>query len=81
MHCLLLINIKSYGKDDIIGCFIDLDLMKIKWSKNGNDFGYAYDIPANIRNNAFYPTVCMKNAEILFNFGETDFKYKPGVNK
>lgn len=70
---------EAYGKDDVIGCYLDLDLMKIKWSKNGKDFGNAYDIPAGLKNYAFFPAVCMKNAEIRFNFGETTFQHSPIV--
>ena len=32
-----------------------------------------------MKNQAFFPAVCMKNAEILFNFGATSFKYPPKV--
>lgn len=71
--------VKSYGKDDVIGCFIDLDSMKIKWSKNGKVFESAYDIQSGLRNYAFFPAVCMKNAEIRFNFGDTAFVYPPKV--
>lgn len=71
---------EAYGKDDVIGCFLDLDLMKIKWSKNGKDFGNAYEIPVALKNYAFFPSVCMKNAEIKFNFGETAFQHSPAVS-
>ena len=53
--------------------------MKIKWSKNGFDLGDAYSINENMRRLSYFPTVCMKNAEIKFNFGDTNFKYKPEV--
>lgn len=72
---------ESYGKDDTIGCYLDLDNMKIKWSINGTDLGTAYEIPNNMKNLSFYPAVCMKNAEIKFNFGDTVFKFKPEVLK
>jgi ATP-dependent RNA helicase DDX1 len=55
--------------------------MIIKWSKNGIDFGTAYELPNAYKNNAFFPSVCMKNAEILFNFGKTNFKFPPEVRK
>ena len=77
--CLISLSFKSYGKDDIIGCFIDLDSLKIKWSKNGKVFDNAYDIQSGLKNYAFFPAVCMKNAEIKFNFGETSFAYPPKV--
>jgi len=28
-----------------------------------------------MRNLAFFPASCSKNAEVMFNFGETNFKY------
>lgn len=72
---------EPYGKDDIIGCFLDLNLMKIRWSKNGKDLGNGYDIPTYLKNQAFFPSVCLKNAEIKLNFGETSFGYPPNVTK
>ena len=58
-----------------------MDNMKIKWSKNGKDFPNAYEINPGLKNYAFYPSVCMKNAEIKFNFGDTDFLFPPSVRK
>lgn len=55
--------------------------MKIKWSKNGKVFENAYDIQPGLKNYAFFPAVCMKNAEIKFNFGETAFDFPPKVLK
>ena len=37
-----MVYFKSYGINDTIGCFIDLDSMKIKWSKNGNFTFHIY---------------------------------------
>ncbi len=59
----------------MIGCFLDLDSLKIKWSKNGKIFEDGYTISTSMRNLAFFPAVCLKNAEVMFNFGETNFKY------
>ena len=69
---------ESYGKGDVIGCSIDLDASgDIKWFKNGKDLGKAYTIPANLKGHAFYPAMCMKNAELKFNFGECMFAHMP----
>ncbi|CAH1779368.1 unnamed protein product [Owenia fusiformis] len=65
---------EPYGKDDVIGCFLDLDAGQIKWSKNGDDLGKAYDIPSNLLNQNFYAAVVLKNAEMKFNFGATPFE-------
>lgn len=45
---------------DVIGCFLDLDSMMIKFSKNGNDLGNAFTIPAGLRDSAFFPAVVLK---------------------
>ncbi|XP_064640088.1 ATP-dependent RNA helicase DDX1-like isoform X2 [Lineus longissimus] len=68
---------EAYGINDTIGCYLDLDSFTIKWSKNGTDFGKAYDIPANLRNSTYFASVCLKNAEIKFNFGDSPLKYPP----
>lgn len=68
---------ESFGMSDVIGCYIDLDVNTIKWSKNGVDFGKAYDIPNSLKNGVFYAAVCLKNAELKFNFGDTPFKHPP----
>ena len=52
--------LQAYGFQDTIGCYLDLDLMAIKWSKNGTDLGKAYDIPAALRNANFYAAVVLK---------------------
>ena len=75
-----LIYDKPYGKDDTIGCYLDLDSMTIKWSKNGLDLGVAYEIPNKMRNLSYFPSVCMRNAEIKFNFGNTPFSFQPAVS-
>lgn len=68
---------ESFGMSDVIGCYLDLDVNTIKWSKNGVDFGKAYDIPNSLNNAVFYAAVCLKNAELKFNFGDTALKYPP----
>ena len=67
----------SYGKADVIGFYLDLDAMEIWYSKNGEDLGQAFSIKGDLRNKVFYPAVVLKNAEMLFNFGETPFKFTP----
>ncbi|VDN89967.1 unnamed protein product [Brugia pahangi] len=65
----------SFTLSDTIGCMLDLDNGTIAFSKNGKHLGKAFDIPEALRNTALYPAVVLKNAEIRFNFGETEFKY------
>lgn len=68
---------ESFGKNDVIGCKLDLDSGKISFSKNGVDLGVAFTIPQQIQRMPLFPSVCLKNAEITFNFGTKPFKYKP----
>ncbi|WAR11389.1 DDX1-like protein, partial [Mya arenaria] len=67
----------AFGINDTIGCYLDLQKDEIKWSKNGIDFGKAYDIPGHMRNEKFFAAVVLKNAEMSFNFGTTPFKFNP----
>lgn len=68
---------EPFGLNDVIGCYINLEEGLIKWSKNGVDFGYAFDIPENLYGTSFHAAVVLKNAELQFNFGQTPFKYPP----
>lgn len=68
---------ESFGMHDVIGCHLDLDAGEISFSKNGKDLGKAFQIPPQIRNEAFFPAVVLKNAEMLFNFGDTAYKHPP----
>ncbi|XP_022673538.1 ATP-dependent RNA helicase DDX1-like [Varroa destructor] len=74
-------NFDSYGEafgiHDVIGCYLDLDNNIIKWSKNGVDFGTAFEIGSQLRNVPFFPAVVLKNAEMSFNFGAEPFKHPP----
>ncbi|KAL5290459.1 DDX1 family protein [Megaselia abdita] len=62
---------ERFGKNDVIGCAIDFDNMKVKFFKNGKDLGEAFMIPSNMKNESFYPACVLKNAELSFNFGPT----------
>jgi len=66
-----------FGKADVIGIYLDLDKMEIWFSKNGTDLGKAYSINSQLTKEVFYPAVVLKNAEMLFNFGDTPFKNPP----
>ena len=69
---------ESFGKFDVIGNYLDLDENVVRWSKNGNVFGVAFDIPANLQKQTFFAAVVLKNAEMEFNFGQKPFKHPPG---
>ena len=51
---------QRFGKDDVIGCYIDLDEGTISYSKNNTYFDVAFEIPKNLLGNAFYPAVVLK---------------------
>ncbi|TMS12534.1 ATP-dependent RNA helicase DDX1 [Larimichthys crocea] len=71
----------SYGEEftmhDTIGCYLDLDKGQISFSKNGNDLGLAFEIPQHVKNQPFFASCVLKNAELKFNFGGEDFKHTP----
>ncbi|VDD90052.1 unnamed protein product [Enterobius vermicularis] len=47
----------SFTLGDTIGCMLDLDSGHIGFSKNGQNLGKAFDIPAQLKNSAFYPAI------------------------
>lgn len=67
---------EAYGKNDVITCLLDLERNEISYLKNGTNLGVAFRINDNLRNETFYPAVVLKNAEISFNFGDTESKFK-----
>lgn len=67
---------EAFGMQDNIGCLLDLDKLEVRFTKNGTDLGLAFNIHSNLRGETFYPAVVLKNAEMQFNFGETEFKHK-----
>jgi len=68
---------RAYGKADVIGCHLDLDNLEIYFTINGENFGRAFAINSQLKNHQFFPAVVLKNGEMMFNFGETPFKFKP----
>lgn len=66
-----------YGLNDVIGCLLDWDNSSISFSKNGEDLGLAFQIPGKLQGTALYPAICLKNAELIVNFGKEGFKHGP----
>lgn len=56
---------------------LDCDSGSIAFSKNGEDLGPAFQIPGKLQGSTLYPAICLKNAELVVNFGEDGFKYGP----
>lgn len=67
---------EAFGMNDVIGCMLDIGRGEISYSKNGKNLGVAFRIQDQMKNETFYPAVVLKNAEMEFNFGESDFKQK-----
>lgn len=62
-----------YGKGDVIGCYLDLDVGEISFSKNGEHQGKAFSLPSRMKNGkggGWFPAITMKNAEVMLNFGD-----------
>ena len=68
---------RAFGKEEVLGCYIDLDNLEIYYTINGEDMGLAFSINNQFRNHTFYPAVVLKNAEMQFNFGDNKFRYQP----
>ena len=68
---------EPFGKSDVIGCLLDLDDLKIYYTKNGVDLGQAFSINPQMKSHQFFPAVVLKNAEMDFNFGDSQFKHPP----
>ncbi|XP_048576898.1 ATP-dependent RNA helicase DDX1-like [Nematostella vectensis] len=68
---------EPFGINDTIGCYINLDNGTVKYSKNGVDFGKAFDIPQALLGKTFFAAVVLKNAEMKFNFGDSSFQCPP----
>lgn len=75
-----------FAQNDVIGCLLDGNYGTVSFTLNGHDLGIAYDLPKHLQQQALYPALCLKNAEIVFNFGDSPFKCGPpsgftGVSK
>jgi ATP-dependent RNA helicase DDX1 len=70
---------EAFGKGDVIGCCIDLseNAGSISWAKNGKHLGEGFRLPKTPAAVAFFPAICMKNAECQVNFGAVPFKFPP----
>eukprot|EP00049_Salpingoeca_infusionum_P001017 m.44229 g.44229 ORF g.44229 m.44229 type:complete len:734 (-) comp10825_c1_seq6:1035-3236(-) len=67
-----------FGKGDVLGVFIDMDACTIHFSKNGQPFETAFEVPkAALKGKPLYPACALKNAELKFNFGAQPFRFTP----
>jgi len=68
---------ETYGEGDVVGCMLDVGNGVVEFTKNGVSMGTAFSLPSNLRGQAMYPALCLKNAEIVLNFGATPFAAIP----
>ncbi|CAH8602423.1 unnamed protein product [Dicrocoelium dendriticum] len=70
---------EAFGKDDVIGCFLDLDTGVIQWSKNGRLFGNAYWLPEKVlrRADPIFPAASLVDTTLELNYGDLPFEYPP----
>uniref|UniRef100_A0A146LC82 ATP-dependent RNA helicase n=2 Tax=Lygus hesperus TaxID=30085 RepID=A0A146LC82_LYGHE len=68
---------EAFGKNDVIGCMLDLDTGRIAFSKNGVDYGTAFQLSHQVQRTTLFPAICLKNAEISVNFGTKPMKHLP----
>jgi ATP-dependent RNA helicase DDX1 len=66
-----------FGKGDIIGCLLEMNSTggAVSFNKNGKLLGKAFYVSS--AKVSLFPTICVKNAECLLNFGDTDFHHLP----
>ncbi|XP_029206467.2 heterogeneous nuclear ribonucleoprotein U-like protein 1 isoform X2 [Acropora millepora] len=70
---------QSFGADDVIGCYLDLesDPKTVSFTKNGEDMGVAFEFTEELSNQALFPHVLIKNAEFVVNFGSQEEPWFP----
>lgn len=70
---------QSFGVDDVIGCYLDLesDPKTVSFTKNGEDMGVAFEFTEELSNQALFPHVLIKNAEFVVNFGSQEEPWFP----
>ena len=61
----------------MIGCALDADEGRIQFSRNGQDLGQAFEVPAHLQRQAVYPALCLKNGEVGLNFGGSQLRFQP----
>ncbi|XP_076029050.1 ATP-dependent RNA helicase Ddx1-like isoform X1 [Oratosquilla oratoria] len=68
---------EAFGLHDVIGCYLDMEGMEMRYSKNGVDLGKAFSLRSDFKNATLFPSCVLKNAEMAFNFGAQPFKHPP----
>ena len=68
---------EKYGVGDCVGCLLDMEEGKIRFSKNGTDFGEAFVLQESNARSIFFPAVFLKDCTVSCNFGVEPFRYPP----
>lgn len=71
---------KTFGKGDIVGCYLDLEAEPIvmSFTVNGENQGMAYEISrSTLGERALFPHIVTKNCSFKVNFGAEDPWYTP----
>ncbi|CAN0255500.1 unnamed protein product, partial [Laminaria digitata] len=55
---------EAFSKGDSVGCRLDLVKGEVSFSKNGQELGVAFNVPADSRKEQFFPAVAFKNAQV-----------------
>ncbi|CAJ0577455.1 unnamed protein product, partial [Mesorhabditis spiculigera] len=79
---------ESFTNNDVLGCYLDLDALKIGWTKNGKVFPTAFSLPNTFRDPsaALHPTITLQCSRLALNFGDAPWRFHPppgfvGVSK
>ncbi|CAF0841442.1 unnamed protein product [Adineta steineri] len=66
---------ESFGLSDVIACYIDFgdddNLIRISFTKNGEDYGQAFEF-SKTNSIEFYPHILVKNVKFECNFGQIE---------
>lgn len=66
---------EPFGPGDIVGAYLDFDQRQLGFTKNGVDLGTAYKIPPLLDLYDLYPTVALKDANVVLNLGAQPFAW------
>ena len=76
----------SFGENDIIGCYLDMDELTMSFSLNGISQGIAfsgmdlYYSTVHGLSELFYPAYSLCDASAVFNFGDHHLSIHPVIS-
>lgn len=66
---------ETFTKGDVVGCLLDCENARVRFTKNGRDLGEAFTLSEQTIKTVLFPAVCVKNAECAVHFQGKDFKF------